>query len=66
MTGNPVSDAPPASPCCHVCLLDPKTGWCLGCGRTGAEIGAWTLMSTADKHALLAALPDRLAALNAG
>lgn len=29
------------SPCIDVCNLDPKTGWCLGCGRTAGEIGEW-------------------------
>ena len=29
------------SPCIDVCRLDPKTGWCLGCGRTSAEIEEW-------------------------
>ena len=29
------------SPCIDVCRLDTKTGWCLGCGRTAAEIREW-------------------------
>jgi hypothetical protein len=57
--------AAPASPCVNVCALDAATGWCLGCGRTGAEIGAWVGLSDADKRRLLEALPARLAKLAA-
>ncbi len=56
---------PPASPCIRLCQLDPATGWCIGCGRTGAEIGAWTAMNATQKQALLGELPARLALLNA-
>ena len=55
--------ASPESPCTRVCQLDDATGWCLGCGRTGAEIAGWLAMSTAERIALKAALPARLAAL---
>jgi predicted Fe-S protein YdhL (DUF1289 family) len=53
------------SPCNKVCVLDPATGFCRGCGRTGEEIGAWIAMSEAEQAALLARLPDRLARLAA-
>ncbi len=52
-------DEPPPSPCTKVCSIDRKTGWCLGCWRTGEEIGAWPTMSVQAKHALLAQLPAR-------
>ncbi|MEM9098177.1 MAG: DUF1289 domain-containing protein, partial [Pseudomonadota bacterium] len=29
------------SPCTGICKLDDATGWCLGCGRSGDEIGFW-------------------------
>jgi uncharacterized protein len=58
--------ASPDSPCTRVCLLDNATGWCLGCGRTGAEIAGWLAMSAAERLALKAALPARLAALEQG
>lgn len=51
------------SPCTRVCQLDDATGWCLGCGRTGAEIAGWLAMSTAERIALKAALPARLTAM---
>lgn len=52
-------DDPPPSPCTRVCTIDRKTGWCLGCYRTGEEIGAWPTLSPAGKRALLAQLPER-------
>lgn len=41
------------SPCNDVCKLDERTGWCLGCYRTLAEIGAWTSMDDGGKRAVL-------------
>ena len=38
-----------------------KTGYCFGCGRTRDEIAEWTLYSDAERDAIMAALPDRLA-----
>jgi len=58
-----MNPASPESPCARVCLLDDATGWCLGCGRTGAEIAGWLAMSTAERLALKTVLPARLAAL---
>ena len=29
------------SPCISVCLHDPATDYCYGCGRTHAEIQTW-------------------------
>lgn len=56
---------PPPSPCSKVCTIDRETGWCIGCFRTGAEIGAWPAMDAAAQHALLAALPARAQAYQA-
>jgi predicted Fe-S protein YdhL (DUF1289 family) len=50
------------SPCTGLCVLDPKSGLCRGCGRSGAEIAAWPRMPDAARRALLAELPARLAA----
>ena len=36
------------SPCVNICTLDPATGLCRGCGRTGDEIARWTAMSDAE------------------
>ena len=48
--------ADPPSPCISVCALD-EDGVCQGCLRTIEEIGNWSSMSAADKHAVL----DRIA-----
>jgi uncharacterized protein len=49
-----------ASPCQNICVLDPVTGWCIGCGRTGGEIAGWMTMSDPDKAVVNAGLPARL------
>jgi predicted Fe-S protein YdhL (DUF1289 family) len=49
------------SPCIKTCVLDRLTGCCIGCGRTGDEIGAWGGMSDAEQAALVRQLPARLA-----
>jgi predicted Fe-S protein YdhL (DUF1289 family) len=48
------------TPCVNICLLDPETGSCLGCGRTLAEIAAWARMSDAERREIMTALPERL------
>jgi predicted Fe-S protein YdhL (DUF1289 family) len=48
------------TPCVNICLLDPATGACLGCGRTLAEIASWASMSDAERRAVMAALPARM------
>ncbi|HHH89504.1 MAG TPA: DUF1289 domain-containing protein [Aliiroseovarius sp.] len=49
----------PDSPCIKICVLDRKSGFCLGCLRTGDEIAAWPAMSPEARRALLADLPAR-------
>jgi predicted Fe-S protein YdhL (DUF1289 family) len=53
------------SPCLKVCAVDPRSGLCLGCGRSLAEIGRWTAFSASDRRRVMAELPRRLAALRA-
>lgn len=57
---------PPAgieTPCIKVCVLDPDSGLCIGCGRTRPEIGGWTGFSPGERRAVMATLPERLANL---
>jgi len=61
-----ISAADIPSPCVRVCQIDRKTGWCLGCWRTGAEIGAWPTMDAPGRLALLDALPARKQAWETG
>lgn len=51
------------SPCNNVCQLDWKSGYCLGCGRTGTEIASWTSLTDAERDTLMAAMPARLEAM---
>ncbi|HVD73273.1 MAG TPA: DUF1289 domain-containing protein [Xanthobacteraceae bacterium] len=51
------------SPCNKVCTLDPISALCIGCGRTLAEIAAWSRMSGDDRARIMAELPRRIAVL---
>ncbi|MFZ9448040.1 MAG: DUF1289 domain-containing protein [Alphaproteobacteria bacterium] len=53
----------PQSPCIRVCVLDPVTDQCSGCGRRRMEIAAWSRMDDAQRGDVLAELPDRLRAM---
>ncbi len=50
----------PASPCTGTCTLVPASALCRGCARTIEEIMAWPAASTAQKHAILGAVGQRL------
>lgn len=49
-----------SSPCIRVCILDPETGLCEGCGRTSEEIGRWFRMSEEERLRIMAELPERM------
>ena len=49
---------PPPSPCTKVCTLDGD-GFCIGCLRTGDEIGRWRDMSAEEQWQLLEQLAER-------
>ena len=48
------------TPCIAVCIMDPGTSLCLGCGRTLPEIARWHRMDTAERHAVMALLSGRM------
>jgi uncharacterized protein len=48
------------SPCVQVCVIDPVTGFCIGCGRTGAEIGSWIGLAAGQRREIMGGLPERL------
>jgi predicted Fe-S protein YdhL (DUF1289 family) len=52
---------PISTPCIKVCAVDGRSGHCIGCGRTLAEIAGWGAMSEAQRQDIMAALPARLA-----
>jgi uncharacterized protein len=49
------------TPCIAVCIIDPGTSLCLGCGRTLPEIARWHRMESAERQAVMAGLPARMA-----
>ena len=49
------------SPCVKVCAIDATTGWCLGCGRSMAEIGAWSSLTPERRRVVMAELDMRKA-----
>ncbi|MCH2486691.1 MAG: DUF1289 domain-containing protein [Erythrobacter sp.] len=51
-----------ASPCIKVCRLDPDELWCTGCGRSLAEIAAWTTASEEEKGTITRKACERRAA----
>ena len=49
------------TPCIAVCMIDPGTSLCLGCGLTLPEIARWHRMDSAERLAVMALLPMRMA-----
>jgi len=49
------------SPCIAVCMMDPKTKLCFGCGRTLPEIARWHRMESAERLAVMEGLAARMA-----
>lgn len=48
------------TPCILVCVIDTKTGYCFGCGRTREEIATWTSMTPQTRRDVMEVLPARL------
>jgi predicted Fe-S protein YdhL (DUF1289 family) len=42
-------------------MIDPRTSLCFGCGRTLREIARWHRMGSAERLAVMALLPARMA-----
>jgi predicted Fe-S protein YdhL (DUF1289 family) len=51
------------TPCIKVCVVDPETGFCIGCGRTRDEIAGWLGYRASERHQIMLTLPDRVATL---
>lgn len=49
-----------STPCVKICVIDQVTGFCIGCGRTGAEISNWPFMPEPDRVAVMETLGERL------
>jgi hypothetical protein len=48
-----------SSPCVKICVIDPVSRLCEGCGRTLAEIAQWASMSESERLMVMAKLPER-------
>jgi predicted Fe-S protein YdhL (DUF1289 family) len=55
----PAADAPIESPCVRICMVDGKSGLCLGCFRTLAEIARWTGYSDPERAEIMRGLAAR-------
>lgn len=51
------------SPCISVCVLDPVSELCEGCGRSLDEISQWSRMTEDERRAVMARLRERLEGL---
>jgi uncharacterized protein len=51
------------TPCIKICVVDPDTGFCVGCGRTRGEIAGWLSLSPTDRRTIMASLGERVAGL---
>ncbi len=49
------------TPCIAVCMMDPRTKLCFGCGRTLPEIARWHRMETTERLAVMEGLAARMA-----
>ncbi len=49
------------TPCIAICIIDPRTSLCLGCGRTLPEIARWHRMDSAERQAVMSQLAQRMA-----
>jgi uncharacterized protein len=47
------------TPCIKICVIDPGTSLCEGCGRTLAEIAGWSRLAPAERRRIMAELPAR-------
>ena len=54
--------SPPSTPCVQICVIDPRSDLCVGCGRTIDEIAKWGALDEPDRRAIMAGLAARLVA----
>jgi hypothetical protein len=51
------------TPCVKICVVDPETQFCIGCGRTRNEIADWIGMGATARHTVMLELPERVETL---
>ncbi len=47
------------TPCRKICVMDPASGLCTGCGRTLDEIAGWATYPPETRTRIMSELPDR-------
>jgi predicted Fe-S protein YdhL (DUF1289 family) len=47
------------NPCIDICKLDKKSGFCIGCLRTRAEIKSWKTLTKSERRAVLGEIAGR-------
>ncbi len=58
----PAIETPIDSPCLKICVMEPGSKLCRGCGRTIDEIAAWSTLTGSERQRIMAVLPARLEA----
>jgi predicted Fe-S protein YdhL (DUF1289 family) len=48
------------SPCIKICVLDPASRLCTGCGRSLNEIADWARLDDAERRKVMVELPERM------
>ena len=48
------------TPCVKLCVVDPDSGFCIGCGRSRSEIAGWIAMTASERREVMAGLQERL------
>lgn len=61
-TSKALGNAAIETPCVKVCEIDQATRLCTGCGRSLAEIAAWSTMSREERCRVMDTLHERIAA----
>lgn len=51
------------TPCVQICVIDDISGFCIGCGRTRAEVAGWVQMTSGERRETMAVLPDRMTSI---
>jgi uncharacterized protein len=60
----PIRPTPIETPCVKICVLDPKSGLCRGCGRNVDEIARWGRLSSEERLKIMSELAGRLEGLD--
>jgi hypothetical protein len=60
-TGRLQREAHVETPCINICVIDPATGLCEGCGRTINEIARWASLTDGERRRIMEALARRMA-----